>query len=132
MVLTAQELAQLRADELPLLPDACSVTRASGDPVFDEATGGYVTPVPTTIYTGSCRITPLPVQERAVIFGEQAVDLIAYQATFPYDAAVFEKDDVVKVTASTDAQLVGRHLEVHGYEVKTLQTKRRVLLQEVR
>jgi hypothetical protein len=36
------------------------------------------------------------------------------------------------VTLSADDQLVGRHLEIHGYEVKSLQTKRRVLLQEVR
>lgn len=132
MVLSAAELAQLRTDERALLPDTCTVTRASGEPVFDEATGNYVTPVPTTIYTGACRIAPLSVQDRAVLFGEASVDLVAYRATFPYDVPAFVKDDRVNVTASEDLQLIGRDLEVHSYEVKTLQTKRRVLLQEVR
>lgn len=132
VVLTEGELTQLRVDEEALLPDTCTVTRAAGEPVFDANTGTYTTPDPTTIYTGACRIAPLPVQDRAVIFGEAAVDLVVYQATFPYNAPVFEKDDRVNVTVSQDTQLIGRALEVHGYEVKTLQTKRRVLLQEVR
>jgi hypothetical protein len=132
MILTEGELEQLRADEADLLPDTCTVTRASGEPVFDANTGTYTAPDPTTIYTGACRIAPLSVQDRAVLFGERAVDLVAYQGTFPYDAPVFQKDDVLEVTLSADDQLVGRHLEIHGYEVKSLQTKRRVLLQEVR
>jgi hypothetical protein len=132
VLLTEGELEQLRADEADLLPDTCTVTRASGEPVFDANTGTYTAPDPTTIYTGACRIAPLSVQDRAVLFGERAVDLVAYQGTFPYDAPVFQKDDVLEVTLSADDQLVGRHLEIHGYEVKSLQTKRRVLLQEVR
>lgn len=132
MILTDDELTQLRADEEALLPDTCTVTRASGDPEFDPDTGSYTTPAPTTVYTGACRISPLPVQDRAVIFGQEAVDLIIYQGTFPHDAPAFEKDDHLEVTASADSQLVGRVLEVHGFQVKTLQTKRRVLLQEVR
>lgn len=131
-MISASELAQLRADEGALLPDTCTVTRASGEPVFDANTGTYTDPNPTTIYTGACRIAPLPVQDRAVLFGEASVDLVAYRATFPYNAPQFIKDDRVNVTTSQDSQLIGRVLEVHSYEVKTLQTKRRVLLQEVR
>lgn len=133
MILTESELAQLRADEVELMPDACTVTRAGAGPrVLDDNTGTYTDPPRDTIYQGAVRISPLPVQDRAVIFGERAVDLVAYEATFPHDAPVFKKDDLLEVDESADSQLVGRRLEVHGYEVKSLQTKRRVLLQEVR
>jgi hypothetical protein len=132
VILTEGELAQLRADETDLLPDTCTITRASGEAVFDEDTGTYTTSDPTTVYTGACRIAAASLQDRAVLFGERAVDLVLYQGTFPYNAPVLEKDDVVEVTASADSQLVGRQLEVHAFEVKSLQTKRRVLLQEVR
>lgn len=132
MSLTAGELAQLRADQEAELPDTCKITRAAAPGVFNETTGAYAGGAPTTIYEGACRVTPLPVQDRAVLFGERAVDLMTYRGTFPHDAPEFEKDDVVEVTVSADDQLVGRHLEVHGYEVTTLQTARRVLLQEVR
>lgn len=132
MPLTQADLDQLRADEEALLPDTCTVKRASGEPVFDDNTGQYATPAPDTIYTGACRIAPLSMQDRAVLFGERAVDLVTHQGTFPYNAPVFEKDDVVEVTASADDQLVGRALEIHSFDVKSLQTKRRVVLQEVR
>ena len=132
-MITPGELEQLRSDETALLPDTCTVTRAgAGAPVFNEGTGGYTNPAPVEIYDGVCRISPLPVQDRAALFGEKGIDLVAYQATFPHDAPAFQKDDILNVTASADTQLVGRHLEVHGFEVKSLQTKRRVLLQEVR
>lgn len=132
-MLTAGELAQLRSDQESLLADTCTVSRASAAaPVFDEEQGTYTEPAPSNVYTGSCRISPLTVQDRAALFGERAVDLVMYQGTFPHDAPVFEKDDVVEVTASADSQLVGRRLEVHGFEVKTIQTARRVFLQEVR
>lgn len=132
-MISEDELAQLRADEEELMPDTCTVKRASAtEPTLNTTTGRYNVVAPDTIYTGVCRISPLPVQDRAVIFGEKAVDLVAYQASFPHDAPVFRKDDVLEVTVSADPQLVGRHLEVHGYEVKSLQTKRRVLLEEVR
>lgn len=133
-MIPADELAQLRADEKELMPDVCTVTRAgAGDRVFDQVTGTYTDPPRVTVYDhGACRIAPLPVQDRAAVFGERAIDIVMYRATFPYDAPVFEKDDVLEVNSSADSQLVGRHLEVHGYEVKSLQTKRRVLLQEVR
>ena len=133
MPLTQADLDQLRADEEALLPDACTVTRkGAAEPVFNENTGQYENPDPDTIYTGACRIAPLSMQDRAVLFGERAVDLVTYQGTFPYDAPLFEKDDVVEVTASADDQLVGRALEIHSFDVKSLQTKRRVVLQEVR
>src|SRR5687768_11558344 len=109
------------------MPDSCTITRASGEPVFDENTGRYTDPEPDTVYSGACRIAPLGTQDRATIFGDKAVDLVAYQGSFPYDAPLFEKDDRVEVTESADAQLVGRALEVHGFEVKSLQTKRRVI-----
>lgn len=133
MPLTQAELGQLRTDEEALMPDACTVTRKGAEaPVFDENTGQYENPEPTTVYSGACRISPLSMQDRAILFGERAVDLVTYQGTFPYDAPVFKKDDVVEVTESADDQLVGRALEIHSFDVKSLQTKRRVVLQEVR
>lgn len=133
MPLTEVELEQLREDEVFLLPDTCTVTRkGASEPVFNASTGQYANPAPDSIYEGACRIAPLRGQDKAVIFGERAVDLVAYRATFPFDAPAFEKDDMVEVTVSADSQLVGRTLEIHSFEVKSLQTCRRAILQEVR
>lgn len=130
-MISKSELAQLRRDEKALQPDTCKVTRPSQGTTLDESTGSYTTSA-SIIYEGRCRVTPLGLADRTVIFGEEAVDLIAYRAVFPYDAPAFVKDDIVEMTDSADTQLIGRLLEVHSYEAKTLQIKRVVICQEVR
>lgn len=135
MALTSDELVQLRADEEALLPDQCTITRAGdGSPgTFNETTGRYDGgPAADEIYEGACRIAPLSASDRSLLFGDKDINVLGYRITLPHDAPVLSKDDAVEVTASADPQLVGRHLEVHSFEVKSLQTKRRVILQEVR
>lgn len=131
-MISAEELAQLREDQETFLPDTCTVTRSDATPTFNEATGQYDADPDSTIYTGACRISAMDQQQRMAQFGETSVDLLLYIATFPYDAPVFNKDDVVMVTVSNDPQLVGRTIEVHSVQVDSLLTARRVVLQEVR
>lgn len=132
MILTESELEQLRADQTALLPDTCTITREDEDPTFNETTGHYTSDPAATLYTGACRVTPMDLQQRAAEFGEASRDLLLYICTLPYDAPEVRKDDVLMVTASADDELVSRRLEVHSVLVTTLQTARRVVLQEVR
>lgn len=131
-MISEEELAQLRADQTLYLPDVCSITREDSTPTFDENTGTYTSDDSTTLYTGACRVAPMDIQQRNVEFGETSRDLLLYIATLPYSAPEVRKDDSFTVTSSADEQLEGRALEVHSVIVTSLQTARRLVLQEVR
>lgn len=131
-MISAEELAQIRADQEVFLPDTCTVTRTDATPTFNEATGQYTGDPDTTIYSGACRISTMDIQQRVELFGETARDTLLYIATFPHDAPVFDKDADLTVTSSEDPQLEGRSMEIHSVLVESFQTARRVVLQEVR
>ena len=131
-MISAEELAQIRADQETFLPDTCTIKREDATPTFNEATGQYTSDPDVTLYSGACRVAPMDVQTRNVVFGEASTDLLLYIATLPYDAPTVEKDDILTVTASNDDQLEGRRLEVHSVLVGSLRTARRIVLQEVR
>jgi hypothetical protein len=53
----AAALPGLRTEAERLMLDACTITRAAtGKGPFNETTGKYDTPAPTTPYTGKCRV----------------------------------------------------------------------------
>lgn len=132
-MLTEQELQDIRDDVIGTLPDSCRIVRVrTTDRSALNATTGEYTDTEATVYEGDCRIQPTTLQQRAEIYGERSVDLVTYQATFPHDCPALEKDDRVTVTESSDAQLVGRVLEVHSVTFTALHTARRAILEEVR
>lgn len=131
-MISAAELARLRDDQEAFLPDTCTITRGDATPTFNPATLEYDSDPDTTIFTGPCRVSPMDIQQHNVMFGETSRDLLLYIATMPFDAPVLNKDDTFTVTASNDGQLVGRSLDVHSVIVTSLETARRVVLQEVR
>lgn len=128
-MLTESELAQLRTDQEALMPDTCVVTRpAQGD--FDADVGSYETTAPE-VYEGPCRVMPLAEDERTVLFGDRAMDVVAFKVTLPFNAAELQDDDLIEVTESADAQLVGTTMVKRHVVRSSIQTARRIVAEVV-
>lgn len=126
-MLTTAELAAMRDTADDALPDTCTITRATGDPTFNPATG-EVTPAPTTeVYTGACRVRPD--RDRVVQAGEEPVTLRTFTGTLPHSADEVENDDRLTVTASTDEALVDRTFRVVDVRSGTWDIARRLVLE---
>lgn len=126
------ELALLRDDVEATLFDECAVTRPGARGSFNESTGSYAGSAGASVYSGACRVAQMSEQDRLVNFGDQETGLVAYVATLPFDAPELHKDDLFTVTASDDAQLLTKELEVHSVKYGSLLTGRKVILEEKR
>lgn len=93
----------------------CIITRSAGGPVYDEDLEDYVTPDPTVVYTGRCRVQLTEsLDVRVVEFGGQAVALSRVTVSVPLAETGVRQQDTVTITAADDAQLVGRTYHVNG------------------
>lgn len=121
-------LAAGRSAALRLMRDTCTVERKAGDPVLNEETGQLEQPY-TAVYTGACRIKPRSSSETE--WGEREVTLGQYVAVLPWDASPeIQREDRLTVTASDDAWLIGRPLEVIGINLAGTSTARRLLVED--
>ena len=121
-------LARGRTAALALMRDTCTVERKDGAPVLNESTGlleqAYV-----TVYTGVCRVKPRSASETE--WGEREVTLHSYVAVLPWNATPeIQREDRLTVTASDDAWLIGRHLEVIAISLAGTATARRLLVED--
>lgn len=128
-MLTAGELAGMRAASLSALPDECRITRPAGPPVLDPATGGLVSPDPVVVFEGPCRLRRGGISEENTRAGDLHLTLSGYQATLPHDCTV-EVDDYLEVTVSSDEGLVGRSFQVRHVSWSSYQVDRRVQLED--
>lgn len=125
-VLNGQTLAET------LMEDTCTITRSGGEPVFDDTTGTYTTPAASTVYSGKCRVKPSALSGNTTVqAGEERVALWPYAVSVPVSVVDVELDDLVTVTASADASLVGRVLRVRSTARGTHITARRLDAEEV-
>ncbi|MFC4006638.1 DUF6093 family protein [Nonomuraea purpurea] len=121
-------LARGRAVALQLMRDTCTVERKDGEPVLNEETGMLDQPW-TTVYNGRCRIKPRSSSETE--WGEREVTLAQCVAVLPWDATdQIQREDRLRVTASDDAWLIGRNLEVIGISLAGTSTARRLLVED--
>ena len=121
-------LARGRTAALMLMRDTCTVERKDGAPVLNETTG-QLEQAWTTIYTGVCRVKPRSASETE--WGEREVTLHSYVAALPWDAGPeIQREDRLTVTASDDAWLIGRHLEVIAVSLAGTATARRLLVED--
>jgi hypothetical protein len=110
-----------------LMVDTCTITRGTGEQVFDPATGQYVTTAGELLYTGPCRVKPQNNADRVVEAGGQAVSLWPFVVSVPVSEVSFEVDDLVTVTASVlDPALVGKVLRVRQVALGSHLTARRL------
>lgn len=121
-------LARGRTAALMLMRDTCTVERKFGAPVLNETTG-LLEQAWTTVYTGACRVKPRSASETE--WGEREVTLHSYVAVLPWDTPVeVQREDRLTVTASDDAWLIGRHLEVLAISLAGTATARRLLVED--
>lgn len=104
-------LSRARYTAQALMRDTITITRVTGQ-TYDPVTLQY-TPTVSTLYTGKADVRPVDVQSREIQAGERAVALRTFDVRLPYaTTAAFAQGDLVNVTASEDATLVGRTLTV--------------------
>jgi Family of unknown function (DUF6093) len=120
----------MRDTSASALPDTCRVTRQGGEPTLNTTTGDLTSPPYDTIYTGACRLRPRGSQELNVLIGDLHETLGSYVVTLPHDAPDVEVDDYLTVTASSDADMVGRSFAVIHVGWSAWQIDRRIGVQD--
>lgn len=88
------------------MADTATVERTDDTRVWDESTGRSTTGTATEIYSGKCRIAPTSPSVEVV--GNELVAWRDADFYFPVDSPQFHVGDLITVTASRDANLVGR------------------------
>lgn len=101
-----------------------------GDDNFEWDPGTDNPASPLVIYSGQARVKPVS-QSRGeeVEAGEQNVTLREYTVSLPWDTAVSERPavgDLIDVTASPDARMVGLRLWVSGIQFSSTATVWRI------
>lgn len=115
------------------LVDACTITRATGEPVTNLTTGEVHTPT-APVYTGRCRVQAATANWAGpATVGQAAVRIAAAELQLPVRGTEdIRIDDLVLITACAhDADLVGRRYSVTGPSHKSEATTRKLPLQEV-
>lgn len=122
-------LARGRAAALQLMRDTCTIERKSGTPVFNEDTGENVQAW-AVVHTGPCRVKQVGAGSDAQ-HGEREVTLHRYTAVLPWDTvAEIRREDRLTVTASEDAWLIGRPMEVIDVSFSGASTARRLVVED--
>lgn len=120
----------MRAASRAALPDACVIYRIPEEATLDVVTGDVEPDEPETIYTGPCRVRPRGSQENDQLVGDLHETLAPYVGTLPYDAEGVKVDDYLRVTASSDTDLVGRSFQIKHLGWSSWQIDRRVGLED--
>lgn len=123
------ELDALRVEQEAWMLDDGVVTRGTGDFAFDSGTGEYVPDTAGEVYSGKCRVMPEG-SGRVVVYGENTVTVSTYDGTFPAGTNGIEVDDILTLTESADDRLIGRPLVVTSVTSSTLETARRITLED--
>lgn len=126
MTLTAA-VAFFRTQRVSRYTDACVIKRFATN-VLNQTTGVYE-PTYSTIYTGPCLIRPAaPSLTQA---GQELVATHGYDLSLPYTEILELPEDLVDITASTDAFLVGKQFVIVNMPGDTYITNRMIPCEEV-
>lgn len=120
----------LAADKLMPETEQCTITRDAGtsDDTFDIFTGITTSGTPQTIYTGRCGLRFQPVPSKAQDYDGAAPAVQQRpEVRIPFDSPEVRRGDMVTVTASQDATLIGRRLAVADATGGSLRASRLLL-----
>jgi len=102
-------LARGRAAHLQVMLDTCIVQHPTGQALDAN---DVLVPTFTTVYTGQCRVKAFRMGHQTEA-GQVAIQMRGYDVQIPWDApGQVLRSDVLTVTASDDAWVVGRPLTV--------------------
>jgi hypothetical protein len=125
-LISASELAGIRADAQQLFVDACIIERqpTSKETTVREVqrgTGELIDDPRTLIYTGACSIYPIKSRrDRFDEFGQGLIFTRQYRIVLPYTVDDVQIRDIWTATSSDDTQLIGREMEVRDVLVSTI------------
>ncbi len=125
-LISASELAGIRADVQQLFVDACTIERqptSKADTVrqVQRGTGELIDDPRELIYTGVCSIWPIKSRrDRFDEFGQGLIFTRQYRVTLPYTVDDVQIRDIWTTTSSDDTQLIGREMEVRDVIVSTI------------
>jgi hypothetical protein len=111
-----------------MMVDDCVIRREASEATDDFS--GTITPTYTTLYTGKCRLQQVLPHATRFDAGEDSVLLQPLVLSVPIAATGIEPGDVATVTASQDADLIGRTFLVKVIIHKTYLTARRLGVEE--
>lgn len=109
--------------------DTCTIRRVTGESM--NATTLAMTPTYSTVYTGRCRVQLRDAQAANPDAGEHGFVVGRTIVQVPVSATGVQINDEVVLSASVDADLVGRVLRVRGLFHKTHASARRLECEEV-
>lgn len=131
----AQVTNEGRALAESLMTDTCTITRAGvGKGPWNESTGQYDSPAPTTVYSGKCRVqimSGIPASRPTT--GDRSTTLQETVLQLPVTSteSIAVNDVATIVAAVSDASLVGRQFTVYARHEKSQATARRLRVIEV-
>jgi hypothetical protein len=122
-------LARGQAAAERLMTDACVIKHKTAESV---GAGGVISPVWSVLYTGQkCRVQSNALTRQGQDIGEAYVIVERHEVQLPVSVVGLQEGDQITITASGDADLVGRVFTVRDVLRKTHLTARRVTVLEV-
>jgi len=120
MSLSANELAQLRADAEAYLPDTCTIQTATES---RTAIGGFTETFANTYTSVACRLAPIRTDQGERLEGHQIAALGRWILTLHHDQVIAEGDRVIHDSETYEVA----HIE----DTHSNRTARRVYLRRV-
>lgn len=120
----ASALVRAQAAALAGMADACTIRRVTGKTT--DPNSAQVTPTYATLYTGQCRVQQSIAQAAQHDAGEDYTLLVRFELQLPVSVTGLRVSDEVTITASRDADLVGRVFLIRDLFHKTDESSRRV------
>ena len=114
-MLTDLELVGMQQTADTALPDVGRIDRPSGSSTLDVDLLSDTPTDPDEIYVGAMKLRP-PGRgdEIEVLFGDEEVSTQRYMCRIPHDAPTVERNDIVRVTQSSDGEILNRTFRVRG------------------
>lgn len=107
------------------MSSSCTITRASGTPTLDPATG-ELTATTTTVYTGKCHVRPTAIESQARDQGDGRTEVWPFTVSVPWAVTGIRPGDVIDVTSSTDPDAEALTYIVRSVAVGPTVTARRM------
>lgn len=130
-MLTADEIAGMRATVTSALPDTGAITRKATSAGTIDGNGDFTPAAASSVYSGVMRVRTPDAAELETIFGDREITKKPYICTLPHNANGVKVDDQVVLSVSSDAQLVGVALRVTGVSLGSWELGRRIALESV-
>lgn len=112
-----------------LMLDSCTIRRRIGTTI-DPNTGREVAAYGPPIYTGPCRVRMMGASGADVHAPQEPATQDQLVVAVPAASTPAQADDILTITASTDAALQGRQLRVESFFGQTYSTQRRYVCEE--